>query len=246
MAQNIQPHLHLSEVHEICLLAGNPSRVKKIAATLLESELIAENRGLVAFNGRTPKNKLPISVLTTGMGCPSTAIVIEEAYRAGARYLIRVGSAGALQPSIRIGDVLIPHAAIRDERTSLNLAPAEFPAIASPAIFRVLEGASEDLKIPTRTGIVWTTDVFYASDPTEYKKWARCGAICVEMELSTIFVFGSVRGLQTGGIVVVDGNLAEGTMKDSGALGDTLSLFKEGERQAIAVAIGSVERIFPG
>jgi uridine phosphorylase len=219
--------------------------VKKIAATLLESELIAENRGLVAFNGRTPKKKLPISVLTTGMGCPSTAIVIEEAYRAGARYLIRVGSAGALQPGIRVGDILIPHAAIRDERTSLNLAPAEFPAIASSTVVRALKAGSEALEIPTRTGVVWTTDVFYASDPTEYKKWARCGAICVEMELSTIFVFGSVRGIQTGGVVVIDGNLAEGTMKDSGALGDVSTPFNEGEERAILVAIEAVEKLFP-
>lgn len=245
MAKDIQPHLHLSEVHEICLLAGNPSRVKTIAANLLEPELIAENRGLISFNGRTPKKKLPISVLTTGMGCPSTAIVIEEAYRAGARYLIRVGSAGALQPDIRIGDILIPCAAIRDERTSLNHAPAEFPAIASPAVVHALEAASEELNITTRTGIVWTTDVFYASDPTEYKKWARCGAICVEMELSAIFVYGSVRNVQTGGIVVVDGNLAEGTMKDSGTLGDTNSFFSKGERQAIVVALGAVEKLFP-
>ncbi|MFX0117359.1 MAG: nucleoside phosphorylase [Candidatus Hodarchaeota archaeon] len=245
MTKKDQPHLHLSEVHKACLLCGNPDRVEKIAATLLEAELISKNRGLISFNGKTPKNKIPITVLTTGMGCPSTAIVLEEAYRAGARCLIRVGSTGAIQPGIRVGDILIPYAAIRDERTSLNLAPAEFPAIASPDVFRALEVAADDMKISTRTGIVWTTDIFYASNPTEYKRWSRCGAICVEMELSTIFVFGSVRGIQTGGIVVVDGNLAEGTMKDSGSLGDTSGFFAEGEERAIAVAIVAVERLFP-
>ncbi|MFX0115252.1 MAG: nucleoside phosphorylase [Candidatus Hodarchaeota archaeon] len=246
MSKKTQPHLHLSEVHKACILCGNPDRVQKIAAYLHDAEQIAKNRGLIAFNGKTPNNKTPISVLTTGMGCPSTAIVLEEAYRAGARYLIRVGSTGALQPGICIGDVLIPYAAIRDERTSLNLAPAEFPAIASPKVSHVLEAASKDLKIPVRTGIVWTTDIFYASDPKEYERWAQCGAICVEMELSTIFVFGSVRGVQTGGIVVVDGNLAEGTMKDSGSLGDTDGLFHEGEEQAISIALNAVDRLFSG
>ncbi|MHA2368834.1 MAG: nucleoside phosphorylase [Candidatus Hodarchaeales archaeon] len=246
MTKSIQPHLHLSEVHEVCILCGNPDRVEKFSMHLLEAEQVAKNRGLVAINGITPDNGIPVSVLTTGMGCPSTAIILEEAYRAGAQYFIRVGSTGALQPGINVGDVLIPHAAIRDERTSLNLAPIAFPAVASPVVSHALETAAVDLNVPVRTGIVWTTDVFYATDPEEYQRWAQYGAICVEMELSTIFIFGSVRGVQTGGIVVVDGNLAEGTMKDSGELGDTSESFTEGEKRAIQVAIKAIDKLFSG
>ncbi len=243
MDKKVQPHLHLSEVHEVCLVAGNPNRVPKIAAHLDKAEQVAENRGLIAYNGKTPQHQIPVTVLTTGMGCPSTAIVIEEAYRAGARYIIRVGSTGALQPGIQVGDVLIPYAAIRDERTSQNLAPIEFPAVASPKVTRALEAAAHDINAPIRTGIVWTSDVFYASDPTEYQRWAQCGAICVEMEAATIFVFGSVRRIQTGGIVVVDGNLAEGTKKNEGSLGDIDTRFKEGEERAIAIAVRAIEKI---
>ncbi|MFX1511803.1 MAG: nucleoside phosphorylase [Promethearchaeota archaeon] len=245
MNKKVQPHLHLAEVHEVCLLSGNPDRVPRIAAHLTGAEKLAENRGLIAYNCKTPQHEIPVTVLTTGMGCPTTAIVIEEAYRAGALYLIRVGSTGALQPGINVGDVIIPYGAIRDERTSRNLAPIEFPAVASPNVTHALKNAAHDLKIPVRTGIVWTSDIFYASNPTEYQRWAQCGAICVEMELSTIFIFGSVREIQTGGIVVVDGNLAEGTMKDEGSLGDTTNRFKVGEEQAIMIAIKAIERLFP-
>lgn len=244
MTKSIQPHLHLSEVHEVCILCGNPDRVEKFSMHLREAEQVAKNRGLVAINGITPDNGIPVSVLTTGMGCPSAAIVLEEAYRAGAQYFIRVGSTGALQPGINVGDVLIPYAAIRDERTSLNFAPIAFPAVSSSIVFYALETAAVDLNVPVRTGIVWTTDVFYATDPEEYRRWAHYGAICVEMELSTVFVFGSVRGVQTGGIVVVDGNLAEGTMKDAGELGDIGEAFSEGEKLAIRVAIKAIDKLF--
>ncbi|MFX0206227.1 MAG: nucleoside phosphorylase [Candidatus Hodarchaeota archaeon] len=245
MTKNIQPHLHLSEVHEVCILSGNPDRVPRIASHLVDAKQVADNRGLIAFNGKTPQKGIPVTILTTGMGCPSTGIVIEEAYRAGARYLIRIGSTGALQSGIRIGDVLIPYAAIRDERTSQNLAPMEFPAVAAPKVTHALETAARELNIPVRTGIGRTSDVFYASDPTEWQRWAQYGAICVEMEMSTIFVFGSVRGIQTGCIVVVDGNLAEGTKKSEGSLGDTSAKFREGEKRAITIAVRAIENLFP-
>lgn len=124
-----QPHLHLSRVHKFCLLSGNPDRIPIIAKGLKDSQKIADFRGLVAYNGKTPNENIPVSVLTTGMGCPSTAIILEEAYRAGGQVFIRIGSYGALKPGMVIENIVIPHAAIRDERTSKNLAPLEIPAV---------------------------------------------------------------------------------------------------------------------
>ncbi|MFX0171470.1 MAG: hypothetical protein ACFE9L_06080 [Candidatus Hodarchaeota archaeon] len=91
MAQkDLQPHLHLAEVNIYCILCGNPDRVSKIATYVKKSEHVASNRGLIAINGYTPNSEIPISILTTGMGCPSTAIVVEEAVRVGAKILIRM------------------------------------------------------------------------------------------------------------------------------------------------------------
>lgn len=236
-----QPHLHLFEVHEICFLSGNPDRVPKIARFLTETEQIASNRGLVTFNGKTPNKKVPISILTTGMGCPSTAIILEEAFRAGGRVFIRIGSCGALKLGINIGDIVIPYAAVRDERTSLNLAPKEFPAVSSPKIFQKLCKSAEKLNINYYPGIVWTTDVYYSSNQNEYQKWANCGANSVEMESALIFIFGSLKKVKTGTILVVDGNLVEGTQKDEGSLGDSDEIFQQGVEKAVVCAIKTVE-----
>ena len=237
----IQPHLHLSEVHEICLLSGNPDRVPKIAKFLTETEQVASNRGLIAFNGKTPNIKVPVSILTTGMGCPSTAIILEEAFRAGGRVFIRVGSCGALKPSMKIGDIVIPYAAVRDERTSLNLAPKEFPAVSSPSIYQKLCESADTLNIDYYPGIVWTSDVYYSSNQDEYKKWAHCGANSVEMESAYIFVFGMVKEVKTGSILVVDGNLAEDTQKSEGSLGEMENKFKKGVEKAISCTIHAIE-----
>ncbi|MFX0015181.1 MAG: nucleoside phosphorylase [Promethearchaeota archaeon] len=239
----VQPHLHLSKVNKYCLLSGNPDRITNIANYLNGAKKVAENRGLVAFEGRTPRKGIPISALTTGMGCPSSAIVLEEAFRAGGEVFIRIGSCGALQPGMRIGEVVIPFAAIRDERTSLNYASIEFPAVSSPEIFQNLCESAKKLNFNYHAGIVWTTDVYYSSNQDSYKIWAKCGANSVEMESALLFVYGSVNKMRTGSILVIDGNLAEGTQKDEGILGDYNEIFQSGERNAILTAINTIEEI---
>jgi len=247
--KDLQPHLHLAEVNKFCILCGNPNRVSRIATYAKNSEQVASNRGLIAINGYTANSDIPISILTTGMGCPSTAIVIEEAVRAGAKTLIRIGSCGALKPGLKVGDVIIPYAAVRDERTSLMLAPVEFPAVASPEVFRQLCTAATKLGISYSQGIVWTADNYYLPNPKIYKKWAQCGANCVEMESSFVFIFGTVKSylfkepIMTGTILVVDGNLAEGTQKSEGELGDHSEIFRTGEEKAILTTFRAIEKL---
>jgi uridine phosphorylase len=177
------------------------------------------------------------------MGSPSTAIILEEAYRAGGRVFIRVGSCGAIKLGMKIGDIVIPYAAIRDERTSINFAPIEFPAVPSPEVYQKLCVSAEELSINYHSGIVWTTDIYYSTDRNEYKNWANCGANSVEMESALLYIYGSVKKVMTGSILVVDGNLAEGTQKDEGAIGDTDEIFKQGVQKAITCAIKAVEML---
>ncbi len=238
-----QPHLHLSKVEKFCILCGNPDRVTKISSFLENPINVSTNRGLIAYEGETPEGKVPISILTTGMGCPSTAIVTEEAFRAGSEVFIRIGSCGALQSSLKIGDVVIPYAAIRDEFTSRNLAPIEFPAVASPELFQQLCNSAKKLAINYHPGVVWTTDVYYSKEKNGYKKWADCGANSVEMESGFLFIFGLANNVKTGTILVVDGNLAEGTQKSEGALGDVDNIFQKGEKKAITTALKAIDEL---
>lgn len=237
----IQSHIRLSEVNKKCFLCGNPDRVVKIANYLTDAEKVAENRGLITYNGYTPDNQVPVSIITTGMGCPSTGIVLEEVYQAGGKILIRIGSCGALQSGIKVGDVIIPYAAIRDERTSLSLAPIEFPAAASPEIFLALCKSADSQGFTYYPGIVWTSDVFYNPDPNHYKIWANAGANSVEMESSLLFTFGTVKRLKIGTILVVDGNLADGSQNIGDRVKENKILFDNGTDSMIKCAIHTIE-----
>ncbi|MFW9855841.1 MAG: nucleoside phosphorylase [Candidatus Thorarchaeota archaeon] len=240
----IQPHLRITEVSEFCLISGNPDRVPIIASNLKESQKVASNRGLVSYTGKTPNFNVSVSVLTTGMGSPSTAIILEEAYRAGGRVFIRIGSCGALKLDMKIGDVVIPYAAIRDEGTSLNFAPLAFPAVASPEIYERLSHSARKLKTDFHSGIVWTTDIYYSTVKDQYKTWAKCGANTVEMESALLFVFGIAKNVKTGSILVVDGNLAEGTQKDEGVNSEIDDKFRQGVQKSIECAIAAIELLW--
>ena len=241
----LQPHIKLETVDEICFLSGNPDRVSLIASFLENSQKITEHRGLISFRGVSPRTKTSITILTTGMGCPSTAIVLEEAFRAGAKVFIRIGSTGSLKSGkdMGIGTIFIPHAAIRDEGTSIRFVPPIFPATASPQLYQILLKAAKHLHITPKTGVVWSTDIYYSKDPLDFQRWANFGAMCVEMESSTLFTFPATksRDILTGSILTSDGNLPDNTNIYSGDIEANIKSFNEGLHSAIKCAIEAVD-----
>ena len=121
-------HLHIKEgdVGRYILLPGDPGRCEKIAAYFDDPHFVAQNREYVTWTGMLLGEK--VSVVSTGIGCPSAAIAIEELIDVGADTFIRVGSSGSMQPGVRMGDVAIITGAIRDEGTTSHYLPMEFPA----------------------------------------------------------------------------------------------------------------------
>ncbi|MHA2503018.1 MAG: phosphorylase family protein [Candidatus Kariarchaeaceae archaeon] len=207
-----QPHIKVQQVDTYCLVAGNPDRVPIIASYLENSQKIAEHRGLVAYRGVTPGTKTPVTVLTTGMGGPTTAIVIEEAYRAGARKVIRIGSCGSLVAgeSYGIGSIYIPQGAVRAEGTSGQLVPMEVPAIATPALQQALLHSAKQMSIPCNEGLVVTSDIYYSPSGSKFEEYTPYGALCVEMESSVLFSFARFKdGMEAATILTSDGNLQE-------------------------------------
>lgn len=245
MTQGIQPHIKLKEVDKICLISGNPDRVPTIAKYLNDSYKVAEYRGLVAYKGITPKKEIPVTVLTTGMGCPSTAIVLEEAFRAGGRVFIRIGSTGSLLTGkdMGISTIFIPYAAIRNEGTSSQLAPLEVPAVAAPRIDQALCVAANSFRVSYKTGMVWTTDIYYSDEPKHYTKYTPYGAVCVEMESSTLFVFGSYKKIETGTILASDGNIEDNVNIYSGDVEKNRKIFELGVKNTVECAIGAIEAL---
>ena len=130
---SLQPHIQLSKEMtgaRYALLPGDPLRVDRIVNFLDNPEHLGQNREFRAARGWY--QGVEILVLSTGIGGPSTAIAIEELRQIGITTLIRIGSCGALQDNLELGDVIIAHAAVTDDGTSRTYAPTGYPACADP------------------------------------------------------------------------------------------------------------------
>ena len=240
----LQPHIKLEQVDEICLLSGNPDRVPKIAKHLQNAKEVANYRGLIAYKGVTPTKQIPVTILTTGMGAASTAITLEEAYKAGGRIFIRVGSCGALQEQHSLGTIFIPHGAIRDEQTSRQLIPLEYPAVADPELYQTLINSAKELQEEVPLGLVWTTDIYYDSDDSKLKLWYTYGAVCVEMESALLFSFqGLKQGIKVASILTADGNIQDHQSIYNGDTIKRVKFFREKVEKSIKITIHAIESI---
>ena len=202
------------EVGRYVLLPGDPGRVPIIAELLDEPKKIAHNREYITYTGKLFGEK--VSVSSTGMGCPSTAIAIEELKMAGADTFIRVGTSGTMQNFIEPGDLIIAWGAIRDEYTSQQYIPLEFPAVADLDVTLALRQAARDIKVRHHIGMTQSKDSFYGQHEPErmpisgelqdrWKAWVKGGTLCSEMEASTIFVVSSFLKCRAGGIMLAGG-----------------------------------------
>lgn len=201
-------------VHDVAkyvFLPGDPKRSEKIASFFDECRKVAEFRGYVTYSGRI--DNIPVSVTSTGMGCPSAAIAVEELANIGAEVFIRVGTTGALQRHINIGDIIVVTAAVRADGTTKAYVPIEYPAVADVNVVLALIETANKLGIKPHVGIVWTSDAFYSEKRECMNLWSKARILSVEMECSAIFTIASLRGLRSGAILAVDGNLLKGLKK---------------------------------
>ncbi len=196
-------------VGRVVLLPGSPSRAEKIAAHFDDVHVHRNARrhdihtGRLSHDGRT----VDVATVATGMGCPSLGIIVSELLSLGARCLLRVGTAGSLQPDdIGVGALVIPTGAVRDEGTSDALVPRDVPAVAHPAWVSALSRAATDLGYADRCyrGLVHAKDTFYGREvPTgpladasaSYMTMlSRAGVLATEMESSHLFVLAQTHG----------------------------------------------------
>jgi uridine phosphorylase len=241
-SKELQPHIKVREVDRFCLLSGDPARVPIIAEKLINSRKVSNYRGLVAYKGLTPNKKIPVTALTTGMGAPSNAIVIEEAYKAGGRIFIRIGSCGSLSKKYSIGTIFIPHGAIRDDGTSPQMIPIEVPAIAHPELYYQLRDSAKDENVESPFGLVWTTGVYYSEDNERVTKWRDLGAVCVEMESSFLFsLHGLKPDIKVASILTSDGDLEEYQNIYNGDTETRIKVFRKSIELSIKIALHAIE-----
>ena len=213
MRKRIQPHIMcgVGDIAKYVLLPGDPNRVEKIASFFDEARKVADYRGFKTYTGEV--DGVGVSVCSTGIGCPTAAIVIEELTNIGADTLIRVGTTGSLQPSINVGEIIVATAAVRGDGTSRSYVPIEYPAVASIEVVNSLLKAARKMNRRVHKGIVWSTDSFYGGNKETVGLYGKANVLSVEMEASILFSLSGLRGFRSGAILAVDGNLVKGEMK---------------------------------
>jgi len=208
-----QPHLMVSdgELADVALIPGDPGRVDRIADMCEDASVLAENREYKVVNATYEGREL--TICSTGIGCPSAAIAVEELDAVGVETVVRVGTTGALQSGIEIGDMVVATGAAKDEGTSKRYESETLPAVPDYDVLSGLVDAAEANDEDIHVGPIVTDDAFYAETDAYVEAWEEAGLLAVEMEAAAVFSLARRKGMRAGAICTVDGNLVEGTQK---------------------------------
>jgi uridine phosphorylase len=238
-------HIRLArkDVGRVALLPGDPGRVPLIAERLTDPAPLTSNREYTAYGGKAGSEK--VVVLSTGIGGPSAAIAVEELARLGVEVMIRVGTCGAIQPSVKVGSLIIADAAVRMDGTSAQYVQPGYPAAATPGVVMALAEAAAAGRKAHTVGIAASTDSFYvgqgrsgfggylpASMANVVEEMRSARVLCFEMESATLFTLGRIFGLKTGAIFAAVGNRVTNEFKQD-----------EGIDDAIDVAVAAVKKL---
>jgi DeoD family purine-nucleoside phosphorylase len=196
-----------------CLLPGDPLRAQYIAETFFDDPVqVNGERGMLGYTG-TFRGKR-VSVQSSGMGCPSAGIVIEELTQLGVKKILRVGTCGGLQPDMTMGDLIIAVSATPADSTSTHLIGGEphAPTADWELVHAAVHHAKEQGKA-VRVGGVVSSDVFYNPDGAQYQRWSDRGILAVEMEAAMLFTLGALKKIQAGCLLIVSDVVVEGEFK---------------------------------
>jgi uridine phosphorylase len=227
------------DLPEVVLVPGDPSRAARIAESLDGARQIAAHREYHTFLGTY--RGVPVGVTSAGVGAAGAAIAYEEAIRAGARTLIRVGTAGSLVDDVVTGDLVVVLGAARGEGVSRQLVPLEMPAIADADVSAALWSAASTRGGRVHRGIDVSVDAFYRGVlDLGFETYAAAGAICVEMECSALFIVGTLRRVRTGAIVAIDGDARRAASGDHNPHNDVV---RDAIDREIAIALDAVAHL---
>ena len=202
----------LNEIAETVLICGDPLRARNIAESML-SDLICYNqvRGMLGFTGLY--NGKRISVQGTGMGVPSTAIYVHELiHEYGVKKIMRIGTCGAIQPDLKLNQLILAEAAYTDSGTNLmhNLSQ-DFMPEASKSLLEAAKLTAQKFGISAISGKIFTTDSFYSDDETRWDKYIAQGVLAVEMETSILYTLTAKYNIQALSILSVSDNIVTQT-----------------------------------
>ena len=192
------------------ILLGNPDRIRAVSAHFAQPEHLTSRRGYIIE--RVVCGQMPILLVATGIGGPSTAIGVEELIDIGINKLIRLGTCGAIQPHIAVGDLVISTGAVRHDGTSRQYIDVAFPAVPHYQLLTEFVRITAEQAHPVHIGLTHCKDAYYLEkadkqvhQPATKDYWTqlrRGGILATEMELATLFILGQLRRVKTAGILI--------------------------------------------
>jgi DeoD family purine-nucleoside phosphorylase len=191
------------------LCPGDPRRASYIAETFFdESKLVNEERGMLGYTGTFEGE--PISVQSTGMGCPSAGIVYEELIQLGVTRLLRVGTCGAIGTGMAMADVVIGVTASAVDTTALQYAGMD--GYAPAATFTLAEAAARMAResgARVHAGPIVSSALFYDPDKENIARWKRTGHLAIEMEAAMLYAVAAVHGVEALAMMTVSDLVTE-------------------------------------
>ena len=224
------------------ILPGDPGRCEWIAGMFDDAEFVSSNREFTVWTGTLDGAR--VSVCSTGIGGPSAAIALEELVECGAHTFIRVGTCGGVAPEVHGGDLVVATAAVRQEGTSREYMPLEYPAAASFDIVRALADEAERLQYPVHVGVIQSKDSFYgeirpermpvaAQLTQQWKALLAAGVLASEMESAALFVAAAYLHVRCGTVL----NVLWNDENEAPAVG------KNAAQRGIETAVGALRRL---
>ncbi|MCD7884474.1 MAG: purine-nucleoside phosphorylase [Lachnospiraceae bacterium] len=212
MSQTPTPHIAAlpGDFARTVLMPGDPLRAKHIAETFLEDAVLVNNvRGVNGYTGLYQGKK--VSVMASGMGMPSIGIYSYELFHFyNVENIIRIGTAGALQPDLKIRDLVLGMGACTDSNFAAQFElPGTFAPIASYSLLREAVDTAEKMGINYRVGNLVSADVFYNDRPTT-EKWQKMGALAVEMEAAALYMNAARAGKNALAICTISDSMVTG------------------------------------
>lgn len=223
-----QPHIRLLPDPRLrcAILPGDPARIDRILPFLEEARELAFHREYRSAAGYYKGVK--ILALSTGIGGTSMGIAVEEMRRIGIQWAVRIGSSGALQEKVGLGDLVIAGGAVRDDGASRAYVPEIYPAVPDPNLLQACLRAARKQGYRYHLGIVRSHDSFYTDMEEQIcDKWSAHGVLASDMETAALFTVGMLRGMRTGSIL---NNVVR--YHDDSAEG--INAYEEGEKLAAA------------
>jgi uridine phosphorylase len=232
----------------LAIIPGDPARVEKIANLMQEPKFLASHREYTLFLAKLDGKS--VVVCSTGIGGPSTSIAVEELAQLGVDTFLRVGTTGAIQPHVNVGDMIVTTASVRLDGASLHFGPMEFPAVADFAAATAMKEAVEENGATVHMGVTASSDTFYPGQERydtfsgrvvkrfqgSMQEWQDMGVLNFEMESATLLTMCASSGLTAGCVAGVIINRTQQEIPNH----DTL---KETETRSIKVVVEAARKM---